>query len=129
MLVFEREVLRVIYAYAPKVGKSDSKKDQFYNDTASKWDLQNLGEVVLSMGDFNGHVGRRIDGFEGVHGGYGIGEGNVEGRRLLKFCDEKKLCVANTWFEKKEQRKTTYSMGKNETEINFVLIDKKVESI
>ena len=23
------------------------------------------------------------------------------------FCDEKDLCVANTWFEKKEQRKIT----------------------
>ena len=42
----------------------------------------------------------RVDGFEGVHGGYGIGKRNVEGRRLLVFCDEKELCVANTWFEK-----------------------------
>ena len=25
---------------------------------------------VLGLGDFNGHVGRRIDGFKGVHGGY-----------------------------------------------------------
>ena len=44
--------------------------------------------------------------------------------RLLEFCDEKELCVTNTWFEKKEQRKTTYSMGENETEIDFVLIGK-----
>ena len=29
---------------------------------------------------------------------------------LLKFCDEKQLHVANTWFEKKKQRKITYSM-------------------
>ena len=32
--------------------------------------------------------------------------------------------MANTWFEKKEQRKITYSMGGNETEIDFVLVDK-----
>ena len=63
---------------------------------ASEWDLRNPSEVVLGMGDFNGYVGRRIDGFEGVHSGYGIGKRNVEGRRLLEFCDEKKLCVANT---------------------------------
>ena len=25
-------------------------------------------KVVLGLGDFNGHVGRRIDGFEEVHG-------------------------------------------------------------
>ena len=71
----------------------------------SEWDLQNPGEVVLGLEDFNGHVGRRgIDDFEGVHSGYGIGKRNV-GKRLLEFCDEKKLCLANTWFQKKEQRK------------------------
>ena len=84
--------------------------------------MQNPGEGVLGLGDFNGHVGRRIDGFGGVHGRYGIGEKNVEG--LLEFCDEKGLCLANTWFEKKEQRKITYSMGGNETEFDFVLVGK-----
>ena len=29
-----------------------------------------------------------------------------------------------TWFEKKEQRKITYSMGRNETESDFVLVSK-----
>ena len=120
-LAFEEEVIRVICAYTPQVGKSECEKDQFYIDMASEWDLQNPSKVVLGLGDFNGHVGRRIDGFEGVHGRYEIGEGNVEGRRLLQFYDEKKLCVANTWFEK-EQKKITYSLGGNETDNDFVLV-------
>ena len=36
---------------------------------ASEWDLQNPSEVVLGLGNFNEHVGRRIDDFEGVRGG------------------------------------------------------------
>ena len=124
VLVFEEEVIRGICAYARQVGRSECEKDQFYNDTASEWDLQNPSEVVLGMGDFNEHVGRLIDSYEGVHGGYGIGKRNAEGRRLLVFCNEKKLCMANTWFEKKEQRKITYSMSGNETEIDFVLVGK-----
>ena len=56
-------------------------------------DLNPLDYSICSI--FNGHVGRRIDGFEGVLGGYGIGKYNVEGRRLLEFCDKKELCVAN----------------------------------
>ena len=72
---------------------------------AREWDLQNLGELVLGLGDFNGHLGRRINGFEGVHGWQWNWQRNVEGRRLLQFCDEKELWVANTWFQKKEQRK------------------------
>ena len=88
--------------------------------------MQNLGEEVLGLGDFNRHVGRRINGFKGVHGGYEIGKRNVEVKRLHEFCDEKKLCVANTWLEKKKQRKILmiYSMGKNENEIVLELVGK-----
>ena len=70
VLVFEEEVIRVICAYAPQVERPECEKDQFYNDITSEWDLQNPSEVVLDMGDFNKHVGRRIDNFEGVHSGY-----------------------------------------------------------
>lgn len=47
-----------------------------------------------------------------------------EGKMLLEFCDEKELCVTNTWFRKGEKRKVTYSAGENETEIDFVLVGK-----
>ena len=129
VLVFEEKVIRVICAYAPQVERSECEKDHFHNDMASEWDLQHPGEVILGLGDFNGHVGRRIDGFESVHGGYGIGKRNVGGRRLLEFSDEKELCVANTWFEKKKQRKTTCSMGENKTETDFALVGKNNKSI
>ena len=63
---------------------------------AGELDLQIPGEVVLGLGDFNGHVGKWTDGFECAHGGYRIGKRNVEERRLLKICDQKELCMANT---------------------------------
>ena len=66
-----------------------------------------MGELVLGMGNFNGHVGKQIEGYEGVHGGNGIGERNVEGIMLLEFCDEKELCAANTLFKKGQKRKVT----------------------
>ena len=53
----------------PQVRKSECKKNQFYKDMAGEWDLQNLGEMVLGLRDFNRYVRRRIDSFEGVHGG------------------------------------------------------------
>ena len=40
--------------------------------------------------------GKCAEGFEGIHGGYGIEKRNVEGRMLLGFCVQKELCVANT---------------------------------
>ena len=42
-----------------------------------------MGELILGMGDFNGHVGKQSDAYEDVHGGNGIGERNMEGKMLL----------------------------------------------
>ena len=56
--------------YGPQIGRMSAEKEHFYDDLRSEWDLH-------SMGDFNGHVGKRIEGYEGVH------EGNLESRREM----------------------------------------------
>ena len=33
--------------------------------------------------------------------------------------------MSNTWFKREEKRKVTFRMGENETEIDFVLIEKE----
>ena len=60
-----------------------------------------------------------------MHGGYGVGQRNLEGRTLLEFRLEKELCVSNTWFRRVEKRKVTFRIGENEPEIDFVLIKKE----
>ena len=57
------------------------------------------------MADFNGHVGRHINGFDLVHGGYGIGQRNFGHGILLEFYLEKELRVADTWFKREEKWK------------------------
>ena len=124
-LVFGEEVVRVICAYAPQSRKPDSEKERFYEEMAREWSMANANEMILGLGDFNGHERKCAKGFEGIHGGYGIGKRNVEGRTLLNFCVQKELCVANTWYKKKNERNVTYSSGRNDTEIDFVLVGKK----
>ena len=116
-------MVRIICVYGPQSGRTGAEKERFYDDLRSEWDLYSMGELVLGVSDFNGHVGKRVEGYEGVHGGNGIGERNVEGK-MLEFCDEKKLCVANTWLRKREKRRVTYSARENGTEIDFVLVGK-----
>ena len=82
-------------------------------------------DLTLGIGDFNGYVEKKVFGFEGVHGGNGIKEQNLEDRMLLEFCNQMNLCVANTWFKKKEKRKVTYSSDGNKIEIDFVLVEKE----
>ena len=55
--------------------------------------MHSTDDLVMCFRDNNGHVGRHIDGFDGVHGGYGIGQRNMEGRMLLVFCLEMEICV------------------------------------
>ena len=66
---------------------------------------------MVSLGNFNGSVGKRAEGFEGVNGGNGIGKRNTEERKLLEFCYEKELCVANIRLYKANKRKITNSAG------------------
>ena len=66
--------------------------------------MANANGLVLGLGDFNGQVGKCAKGLEGIHGGYGIGRRNAEGRTLLDFCDQIELCVANTWYKKKDRK-------------------------
>ena len=125
VLAFGKQVIRVISTYGPQAGRPLEEKQRFYDQLAGEYELQNPGEVVFGLGDFNGHVGEEIIGFEGVHKGNGTGKRNVEGRMLLEFCDEKELCVANTWFKKTHKRKITFKSGNNESEIDFILVSKE----
>ena len=65
-------MIRVISAYGPQAGRP-LEKHRFYDELAGKYELQNPSEVIFGLRDFNGHVGEEIEGFEGVHGGNGIG--------------------------------------------------------
>ena len=66
--------MRVICAYGPQSGRPDEEKVRFYDEMGSEWDLASSGEIIVSLGDFNGHVGKCAEGSEGVHGGMVLGK-------------------------------------------------------
>ena len=72
---------------------------------ANEWGLQNPSEVILGIGDFNGHIGRRIDGFEGVHGGCGIGKRNVEGKDYSSFVMKRSFAWQIHGFKRRSREK------------------------
>ena len=39
--------------------------------------MHSAGDLVMCLGDFHGYVGRHIDAFDWVHGGYGLGQSNL----------------------------------------------------
>ena len=64
----------------------------------------------MCSGDFDGQVGRYIDGFDGINGGYGVIQRNLERGMLLECGLEKELYVSNTWFRRDERWKVSLRM-------------------
>ena len=120
-----KSVLNLVSVYAPQVGRSMEEKEEFFISLGSVLSAISEGEHLVVCGDMNGHVGKEVNGFEGVHGGYGFGSRNVEGEMLLEFADAMDLVVANTWFKKDEGKLVTYESGGCRTVVDYFLIRKK----
>ena len=57
--------------------------------------------------------------------GNGVEKKKCRRKKIAGVCDERELCVANTWFKKTDKRKITYSACGCEREIDFVLVGEK----
>ncbi|KAH1193601.1 Craniofacial development protein 2 [Glycine max] len=123
-LVVGHDTFNVISGYAPQVGLAEHFKVKFWEDLEGV--LQDIpqGEKVFLGGDLNGHVGSVARGFEGVHGGFGLGKMNGEGKSILEFSEALDLSIANTWFKKREEHLITYKSGGTCSQIDFFLIRK-----
>ena len=78
-----------VCAYAAQSGKTMEENVNFYEYLSREWTTHHTSEQIIGVGDLNGQVGRKTDGFKRVHRGLSIGERNQEGRMLYEFCDEK----------------------------------------
>uniref|UniRef100_UPI00358E0C29 craniofacial development protein 2-like n=1 Tax=Myxine glutinosa TaxID=7769 RepID=UPI00358E0C29 len=118
-------LVNVISGYAPQVGRSDEEKDKFWCAIEKLMENVKDEEVVVVGGDLNGHVGRSMDGFEGVHGGYGYGVRNGEGERILEFADGADLLICNTQFQKEDNKLVTYTSGGSTTTVDYLMVRRR----
>ena len=57
----------MICVYGPQSERPDAEKVRFYDEMGSEWDLGSSSEIIVSLEDFNGHLGKYAEDFEGVH--------------------------------------------------------------
>ena len=86
-------------------------------------------EIHIPLGDWNGHVGEKADGFEDVHGSFSYCTRNYEGERIIEFAMANNLFVANTCFTKRESYLVTYNSGGSKSQIDFILCRKTFKSM
>ena len=98
--------IRVIQVYAPTSNTEEAEVEWFY-------DLQDLSEltpkkdVLFITGDRNAKVGSQET--PGVTGKFGLGMRNEAGQRLIEFCQENALVIANTLFQHHKRRLYTWT--------------------
>ena len=97
--------IMVIQVYAPTSNAEEAKVEQFYED------LQNLElspkKDVFIIGNSNAKVGSQET--PEVTGKFGLGVQNEEGQRLIEFCEENALVIANTLFQQHKRRLYTWT--------------------
>ena len=120
-MIVGTDIVNILSAYVPQVGLSDDLKTAFYELMLTTLSKISNTELLLLNGDFNGHVGVDSQCFEGIHGGFGFGERNNEGRRLLDFAAAHGLAICNTFFRKQLSHLVTYESGDSRSQIDFIL--------
>ena len=107
----------VVSCNCPQAGRSVNKKEEF----CELMDKVVTSEKLLVGVDFNGHVGSDI-------GGFGIGQINNGGIRLLDWAVGKGLHLMNTCFQKRKNRLITFRLSETETMIDYILVNNKYRS-
>ena len=94
--------ITVIQAYAPTSNAEEAEVEQFYEDLQHLLELTPKKDVFFIIGDWNAKVGSQET--PGVTGKFGLGVWNEAGQRLMEFCQENALVIANTLFQQHKKR-------------------------
>ena len=117
-----KRIVTAVSVYMPQCGLSEEEK--FYHELIAVTTKFGDNKLVIVGGNFNGHVGKSSEGYEGVHDGFGFGSRNKEGERLLEFGTATDMVVCNTLFRKRLSRLITYESGSCQTKIDYILVRK-----
>ena len=94
--------ITVIQGYAPTSNAEEADVELFYEDLQDLLELTDKKDVLFIIGDWNAKVGSQET--PGVMCKFGLGVQNEAGQRLIEFCQENILVIANTLFQQHKRR-------------------------
>ena len=97
----------VIQVYAPTSNAEEAEVEWFHEDLQDLVELTPKKDVLFIIGDWNAKVGSQE--IPGVTGKFGFGMQNEAGQRLIEFCQENALVIANTLFQQHKRRLYTWT--------------------
>ena len=99
--------IRVIQVYDPTSNAEEAEVERFYEDLQELLELTPRKDVFFIIGDWNAKVGSQET--PGVTGKFGLGVQKEAGQRLIEFCQENALVIANTLFQQHKRRLYTWT--------------------
>ena len=99
--------ITVIQVYAPTSNAEEAEVERFYEDLQDLLELTPKKDVLFIIGDWNAKVGSQET--PGITGKFGLGMQNEAGQRLIEFCQENALVIANPPFQKHKTKLYTWT--------------------
>ena len=89
--------IKIIHVHAPSSNAEEAEVKWFCEDLPDLLELTPPKDVLFIIGNSNAKVGSQET--PGVTGKFGLGVQNESGQRLIEFCQENALVIANTLFQ------------------------------
>ena len=99
--------ITVIQVYAPTSNTEEAEVEWFCADLQDLLELTPKEDVLFIIGDWNAKVGSQET--LRVTGKFALGIWNEAGQRLIEFCQENALVIANTLFQQHKRRLYTWT--------------------
>ena len=99
--------ITVIQVYAPNNNAEQAEVEQFYEYIHHLLEITPKKDVLFIIGDWNAKVGSQET--PGVTGKFGLGVQNEAGQKLIEFCQENALVIANTLLQQHKRRLYTWT--------------------
>ena len=120
--------ITVIQVYAPTSNAEEAEVEWFNEDLQDLLELTPKKDVLFTVGNWNAKVGSQET--PGATGKFGLGIWNEAGQRLIEFCQEKALVIANALFQQHKRRLYTWTLpdGQHQNQIDYILCSQRWRS-
>ena len=120
--------ITVIQVYAPTRNAEEAEVQWFYEGLQDLLELTPKKDVLFIIGDWNAKV--RSQETPGVTGKFGLGIWNEAGQRLIEFCQENALVIANTLFQQHKRRLYTWTSSDSQcqNQTDYILCSQRWRS-
>ena len=108
-----------IQVYALTSNAKEAEVERFYEDLQDLLELTPKKDVLFIIEDWNAKVGSQET--PEVTGKFVLGVQNEAGQRLIEFCEENTLVIANTLLQQHKRRLYTWTSPDDQKKIRLIL--------